>query len=395
MRDARTLANVAILAACQALFISSMSILITLGSLVGYDLADDKAFATLPVTSVVTGTALATVPASFIMRWIGRRAGFMVGTCFGFFGALIAGFGVYAESFWIFSGGTMLVGMFAGFAHYYRFAAADVAAAEFRPKAIALVLAGGLVAGFAGPEIAKWTKDLVAAVTFLGCYLAVAGLMVATMLLLAFLSMPRAVIDPLDAPARPLGRIVANPVFLVAVASGMIGYGVMSLIMTSTPLAMVIKQHSFDTAATVIQWHVIGMYAPSFFTGSLIRRFGAPQIIVVGGLLNLACVAAASSGDAVLNYWIALALLGVGWNFMFIGATTLVTELQVTSEMAKTQAVNDFLIFGTVASASLLSGQILHRFGWDMVTLSPVPFLLLAIAGAIWLVRAHRRRGVS
>ncbi|MCG8694356.1 MAG: MFS transporter [Minwuiales bacterium] len=390
MNDALTKKNVAILGVCQALFNSSMSILIALGALVGFSLVDDKAFATLPVTSVVTGTALATIPASLLMRRIGRRNGFLVGALIGFAGSLVACLGIVAQQFWTFTAGTMLVGMFAAFGNYYRFAAADSASEKFRGKAISLVLAGGVVAGFAGPEIAKWTKDLLLPFTFLGCYVAVAGLMVATALLLLFLQTPPMAAEQAGQAARPLPTIMLKPTFIVAAMSGMIGYGVMSLIMTATPLAMIAHGHPFDSAATVIQWHVVAMFGPSFVTGPLVSRFGALRIIVAGACLNLICVGAAVGGMDVANFWFALVLLGVGWNFMFIGATTMVTEVHSTSERAKTQAANDFLIFGAVATASLMSGQVLHNFGWNAVAYVAVPFLLLSIAGAVWLA-LHRR----
>ncbi len=393
MNDALTKKNVAILGVCQALFNSSMSILIALGALVGYSLVDDKAFATLPVTSVVTGTALATIPASLLMRRIGRRNGFLVGALIGFAGSLVACLGIVSQQFWTFTAGTMLVGMFASFGNYYRFAAADSASESYRGKAISLVLAGGVVAGFAGPEIAKWTKDLLLPFTFLGCYVSVAGLMVATAVLLLFLQTPPMAPELKTEAARPLSAIMIKPTFIVAAMSGMIGYGVMSLIMTATPLAMTAHGHPFDSAATVIQWHVVAMFGPSFLTGPLVSRFGALRIIVAGACLNLICVVSAVGGLDLANFWIALVLLGVGWNFMFIGATTMVTEVHNTAERAKTQAANDFLIFGAVATASLMSGQVLHNFGWNAVAYAAVPFLLLSIVGAIWLAVVRRPVG--
>ena len=391
MPSTRAKKNVAVLAVCQALLNSTMSIQIALGGLVGYALASDKSLATLPVTMVVAGTALAALPAGALMRRAGRRPGFMTGGLVGVLGSIITGYAIWRADFWLFAGGTLLFGIFSAFGQAYRFAAADVAPDHFKSKAISWVMAGGVVAGFAGPELAKHTKDWFEPVTFLGPYVVAGLLCAATVLMQAFVDIPKTAGAESDAEPRPLAEIVRNPVFMVAALSGMIGFGTMSLVMTATPLAMVACSHPFDSAATVIQWHVIGMFAPSFFTGSLINRFGVLRIILTGVLLNLVCVAIALAGIDFLNFWAALLLLGVGWNFMFIGGTTLLTEVYRPAERLKTQSLNDFLVFGTVALASLSSGALLHRFGWDSVLVAAVPAMLLTAAAVIWLAMVRRQ----
>ena len=391
--------NVALLATCQGLGTSTMSMMIAMGGLVGYWLAEDKALATLPVTTVVTGTALMTIPAASLMGRVGRRTGFMMGTGLGMAGGLLACLALYLQSFWVFCVATSLVGMFAAFVQQYRHAAVDIAPIAFRPRAVSLVMAGGVVAGFIGPELVKWTKDMVVdipgagvvAIPFFAAYLAVVGLCIVSATILSFLSIAKPVRRTRAEQGRPLSQIMKQPTFWVAAGAGMAGFGVMSLIMTATPLAMVGCGLSDTQSFTVIQWHVVAMFAPSFFTGHLIGRFGVLRIIAVGGVLNLICVATALSGLEFLHFWSALVLLGVGWNFMFVGGTTLLAECYEPEEAAKVQGVNDFLVFGMVAVSSLSSGQLLEYIGWNAVTLTAVPVIGLAMAGVFWLMLAGRR----
>ncbi len=404
MRRTSMLRNVSILAVCQGFFNSTQSIMISIGGLVGFMLATDKSLATLPVTAVVTGTAIASIPASFVMDRIGRRAGFIIGSFAGIMGAALAGSGVYTGSFLYFVLGSMLVGIFAAFANYYRFAAADVATEDYRSRAISYVMAGGVIAGFMGPQIALWTENLLPPYTFLGSYFAIAGLLALTIILMLFADIPHIPRaeraeenDPTTAAARPLPELAKQPVFIVAVLSGMIGYGVMSLIMTATPLAMVGCGLHTATALGVIQWHVVAMFAPSFFTGHLIHRFGVLTVILTGVLLMLVCVAIALSGQEAWNFYSGLILLGLGWNFMFIGGTTLLTEAYTAKERAKVQAMNEFMIFGTVAAASLSSGKLLDAFGWNAVVLGALPLLTIAGSAALWLAvtRMMQRRNYA
>jgi len=376
--------NVAVLAVCQALLNSTMSICVSLGGLAGYLLASDKALATLPVTSFVTGTLLATIPASLLMKRTGRRAGFTFGASIGVVGSLLAAYAIWIASFWLFCAAMMAMGGFAAFGQYYRFAAADTASERFRPKAISLVMAGGVVAGYLGPQIAKWTQNAFVDHTFLGCYLAAAAVCAVGMLLLQLIDIPKPTVAELNQPERPLGQIMRQPAFVVAVSSAMIGYAIMNLLMTATPLAMVGHDHSTTDALTVIQWHVIGMFAPSFVTGSLIARFGVQNVMLAGVGLNLACIAVALAGTSWLHFFAALTLLGVGWNFMFVGGTTMLTSTHNAREKAKVQAANDFMVFGAVAVASLLSGHLLHHFGWETVNWAAAPFLLAAGGLVLW-----------
>jgi len=387
--------NVVTLAVCMALSNSAITLQVTLGGLVGHILAEDKMLATLPVTFVVAGTALSTVPASLLMKRVGRKLGFMIGALVAICGSLVSALGVYHGSFWLFCLGAFIFGASSAYVQLYRFAAADIAPPAMRARAISVVMVGGLVAAFMGPEIAKYTRELFSPYLFLGCYLAAAILPLLVLGVLTFVTIPAPTVAEIRDEGRSLSVIVRQPVFFVAAMSGMFGYGVMNLLMTATPLAMQICEHPFAAAATVIQWHVFGMYFPSFFTGNLIARFGVLRIIIVGALLNLVSVAVALNGVAVLNFQIALLLLGVGWNFMYIGGTTLLTEAYRPEERNKTQALNDFLVFGTVALASLTSGKLLFGWGWMSVPAASVPFIVMAALAAGWLILQRRRSAVA
>lgn len=287
--------NVMILAACQALLFTGNVILIALNGLVGFSFAADKSLATLPITAFVIGAALSTIPASMWMRRVGRRAGFMSGAGVGVFGAIISTYAVYISSFWLLCTGTALMGIYSAFGQYYRFAAADVASPSFKSKAISLVMAGGIAGGILGPESTKLTRGL-AAPEFLASYATLIGVCLLALILLWFIDIPPLSQEQKKEKGRPLTQIMRQPVFIVAVLAAMIGYGVMNLIMTATPLAMAHHQHPFNDAAFVIEWHVIGMFAPSFFTGSLINRFGVYRIMLIGAALMFVCVAVALSG---------------------------------------------------------------------------------------------------
>ncbi len=381
--------NVALLCAAQALLFTNNTILITINGLAGYALAADKSLATLPVTAYVVGAALTTLPVSHLMRRIGRINGFTIGTLIGILGALICGFAVYSQSFWLLCMGTLVMGIYNASGQYYRFAAADVSGADFKSKAISLVLAGGLVGGVLGPQTSKWTKDLLPA-EFLGSYLALIGFCVIALVLQRLMSIPRLTAAEQKDQGRPLAEIARQPAFLVAVMSGMVGYGVMNLLMTATPLAMQSCALPFSDAAFVIQWHMIAMFAPSFFTGSLIRRFGVHSILFVGALLCLACVVIALSGVDVMHFWAALVLLGIGWNFMYLGGTTLLTETHTSSEKAKVQGANDLAIFITMAISSASSGWLFSARGWEIMNYSAVPFLLATGVAILFFGRTRR-----
>ncbi|MEH6547098.1 MAG: MFS transporter, partial [Sneathiella sp.] len=324
--DGRTKLSILLMSGCQALMNSTTSIMISSAALVSLLLlGDDKSLATVPVTAVVTGTALMTIPASLFMRQVGRKAGFLCGAFLGIVGAAICSYSIYTGNFWGFAFGAMFVGMYTAFGNYYRFAAVDVAGIKNRSKAVSYVLAGGLIAGFLGPQIASHSKDLFLPYTYLGPYLAIIVLGILAMLLISFVSIPKMSVHQASGEQRPLLEIIKQPTFIVAVLSAMIGFGVMSLVMTATPLAMVGCGHQHSDSFNVISWHVVAMYGPSFFTGSLISRFGEYKIIFVGALLGMASVMVALMGLELMNFYVALVLLGLSWNFMFIGGTTLVT----------------------------------------------------------------------
>jgi MFS family permease len=385
--------NVAILSACQALLLANSSALVAMNGVAGYALARDKSLATLPVTGWVVGGALSTMLASQLMQRIGRRAGFTVGALIGIAGALVCAAALALHSFWLFCGGTLVFGIYNAFGQYYRFAAADAASPGFRPRAISYVMAGGLLGGIIGPTTSRFTAHLLPT-TYLAAYLSLIGFILVVLALLRFLDIPAP--KPVESAerARPLRAIAAQPAFLVAVLASALGYGIMNLLMTATPLAMGMCGHPYGAATTVISAHVIGMFAPSFVTGDLIRRFGVLVVMMCGVAINLVCIGIALAGVEVAHFWWSLLLLGVGWNFLFIGATTLLTETYRPGEQAKAQGVNDFLIFVTMAVSSLASGMILQRDGWQTLNHAAIPFVLLMGAGLVWLA-LQRRRGVA
>ena len=381
-------ATVGLLAVCQAFFTSSSSIMALTTGLVGFQfLGEDTTLATVPVSAMVVGTALATAPASMIMKRVGRRAGFTIGALIGVLGAAIAALSVWQFSFWGFSFGILLMGMYNGFAHYYRFAAADVSSEAFRGRAISLVLFGGVVAAFVGPEIALRTANLVPGAQFLGTYLAVIVLVAVSIGLIQFIRIPAPTVQEQLETGRPLSEIARQPKFIVAVLSSMIGFAVMVLLMTATPIAMVEQfHHALSDAKTVIQWHALAMFAPSFITGALITRFGVLNIIGAGVVFMVGAIAFAVTGVAFLNFWAALFLLGLGWNFMFVGGSTLLTETYKPAERAKAQGFHDFMVFGIVAIASLSSGALLQLLSWRAVSYGAVPFLIVVTLALLWLL---------
>jgi MFS family permease len=383
--------NVGVLAVCQGLLLANNSALVTVNALVGYSLATDKTLATLPVTAYFVGSMLTTLPLSLLMKRYGRRAGFTLGAVFAILGSLLCAVAVYIGSFWLLCLGVLVLGGYLAAGQYYRFAAADAAPPEFKSQAISLVLAGGLVGGFLGPEASKFAKDMMTGHAYVGAYFVLVAFAVLSMLVLRWLDIPPLTASERKDAGRPFGIIARQPAFIVAVLCGMVSYGVMNLIMTATPLAMVACQHPFGDAAFVIQWHFISMFAPSFVTGKLIQRFGLMTILLTGVALNLGCVAIALSGLDVAHFWLALVLVGLGWNFMFVGATTLLTECHTPAERAKVQGVNDAAIFTMLVVSSLSSGALFTYQGWQVMNTSALPFLLLTGLSILWLSRQGRR----
>jgi predicted MFS family arabinose efflux permease len=387
--------NVLLLALCQGIFVCGQTTLIFIGGLIGFALAADKSLATLPISAVILGNAIMTIPASLFMRRVGRRAGFMTGATVGISGMLLSALAVYLANFWLLVAGAIFVGFYNAFCQYYRFAAADTADEDFRPKAISLVLAGGVVAGVLGPSLATFTRDLLTPWTYLASYLAVGGLTLVALLLVSMVRIPRLSVAELKDSGRPLPVIARQPRFMAAVAASMIAYGVMSLLMTATPLAMIACGFEHKYAGYVIQWHVIGMFAPSFFTGSLIKRFGLQHVMLVGAIILVACLVTAMAGVDFENFWVGLLLLGVGWNFLFIGGTTMLTAVHTPSERGKVQAMNDFLVFGATATSSFMSGKLLADYGWATVNMVAVPFVVVAVLLTVWLALPRNNRAAA
>jgi MFS family permease len=389
--------NVGLLAACQAMLFTNNATLIAINGLAGLALAPYAALATLPVTCWVLGGALGTMPASLHMKRVGRKRGLSWGTLWGVAGALIAASAIWLQSFWLLCFATLVWGVYNAYGQYYRFAAADVSSPDFRSTAISLVLAGGLVGGLLGPALSRWTIDL-AGPRFMGAYLALIAFALVTMVLLRFIRIPEPTAAERTASGRPLGQIAAQPKFIVAVLSGAIGYGVMNFLMVSTPIAMRACGHPYGDAAFVVSWHVVGMFAPSFITGGLIRRLGVLPVMLVGVLLNFAAIGIALSGIAVAQFWWSMVVLGVGWNFLYIGGTTLLTETYRPEERAKAQGANDQAIFIMMVISSLTSGATVTTAGWERVNLMAVPMVAVVAVALFWFMlhqRAHRKAAVA
>jgi predicted MFS family arabinose efflux permease len=375
--------NVGALAACQALLFTSHSTLTAINGLAGLSLAPYQGLATLPITCWIVGSAIATMPASLHMKRVGRQRGLTSGTLWGMAGAAICAAAMALQDFWLLCFGTLVWGVYNAYGQYYRFAAADVATPEFRPTAISLVLAGGLVGGFLGPMTSRVTIDWLDT-KFMGAYLSLVGVTLATTLLLRVIRIP----TPSDAEqagtGRPLAEIAAQPSFLIAVLSAAIGYGVMNFIMTSTPIAMQICGHPFADAAFVISWHLVGMFAPSFITGPLIKRIGVLPVLLAGALVNLVAIAVALAGISVAHFWWALFLVGVGWNFLYIGGTTLLTTTYRPEERAKAQGANEQAIFLMMAISSVVSGFTVTTAGWERVNLVAAPLIAIVGLAIVW-----------
>jgi MFS family permease len=383
--------NVGLLAACQALLFTNNSTLIAINGLAGLALAPYVGLATLPVTCWVLGGAIGTMPASLHMRRVGRQRGLTTGTFWGIVGALICATAIWLQNFWVLCIGTLVWGVYNAYGQYYRFAAADVATGDFKATAISLVLAGGLVGGILGPTTSRFTIELLAP-KFMGAYLALIGFAVITMILLRFIRIPTPGAAERSATGRPLREIAMQPKYAVAVAAGAIGYGVMNFLMTSTPIAMQVCGHPYGDAAFVISSHIIGMFAPSFVTGPMIRRVGALPVMFAGALLNFAAIGIALAGIAVAHFWWSLVILGVGWNFLYIGGTTLLTESYRPEERARAQGLNEQAIFTMMAISSLTSGLTVTTAGWERVNLFALPLVVAVAIAIVWFALHERAR---
>jgi MFS family permease len=384
--------NVALLAACQALLLVNNSVLITVNALAGYALATNKSIATLPVTAYFLGSLVSAFPMSMLMKRRGRRFGFATGAALGMVGALICAFAVYAREFWLLCLGTLVLGGYFAAGQFYRFAAAEVVPAHFKATAMSLVLAGGIVGGFLGPETSKLTRDLISGQIYAGAYFSLVAFALLAVLVQRRLSIPPLSAAEAKGAGRPILVIAAQPAFIVAVLGGVVGYGVMNLLMTATPLAMAACQHPFNDAAFVIQWHMVAMFAPSFLTGPLIQRIGTLPVMFMGVLLAGACIMVALAGVDVAHFWLALVLLGVGWNFLYLGASALLTETHTPAERGKVQGINDSAIAATMVVSSLSVGALFTYQGWQVMNLIAAPFIAICAAGILLLALARRTR---
>lgn len=382
--------QVFLLASAQALFQTASVLVMTVGGLAGGQIASRPELATMPIAAMFLGTAAATFPASMWMARVGRRAGFVLGALLGVAGGIAGAAGIWVGSLPLLSLGTFLIGAYQAFAQFYRFAAGEVADAAFRPRAISLVLAGGVVAALAGPMVGRYGANLFPA-EYAGSFLllALVSLIGAGVLLGLRVPAPKEEADG-SAAGRPWSAIVLQPAYLVALFGAATGYGIMILAMTATPLAMVHHQHDLATAATVIQLHVLGMFLPSFFTGSLIARFGVLRIMLTGVLVLAGHVLLTLTGTGFGSFAGALILLGVGWNFLYIGGTTLLTTTYTSRERGRAQATNDMTIFAIGLACSFGAAALLQTLGWQMLNVILLPWLGLAAASLVWL--GYRRR---
>lgn len=383
--------NLWLLAIAQGLFLTNNVVLIAINGLVGLRLAPAAWMATLPVMAYVVGGALSTgLVAASQQRW-GRKVSFQLGLLVAFLTALLCAFALSIGSFWLLVAGTVIAGYYSANGQLYRFAAGELAPPSFREKAVSLVLAGGLIGAVAGPNLASLTRETLAA-PFLGSYLALAAVALLAMAIMAAIRFPA---EPARGGkgegGRPLGEIVRQPVFIVATLGAALGYGVMNLLMAATPLAMDVCGMPFSDAALVLEWHVIGMFAPGFFTGHLIKRFGVLKIMGVGVVLNAACIAVALSGQDLHQFLIGLFLLGVGWNFLFTGSTTLAMAAYRPEEKDKAQAAINLAVFATMAVTSFASGALVTTQGWTLLNLGSIPAVAIIGIALIWL--AARQRG--
>ena len=384
--------NALVLAVTQALAGGNSTVLVATAGIVGTTLAPDKSLATLPISIFVLGMWMGTLPLGALARRLGRRNALQIGTVCGVLTGLICCLAVLEGSFLLFNIGAVFSGLYASAHQSYRFAAADTASEAFRPKAISWVLFGGVVAGVVGAQLVIATQDLWPPYLFAATYIGQAALALISAGVLMFLNIPKPPARSAAGDGRPLGEIAKQPRFVVAVACGVATYSMMNLVMTSAPLAMVMCNHSVTDATLGLQWHVLGMYAPSFATGALISRFGLERITGAGLALIIVSAVIGIAGISLWHFWIALALLGVGWNFAFIGATTMVTHCHRPNERNKVQAFNDFLVFGSMAIGSFSSGALLVSFGWSMVNGVVFPVVLAATALLVWGALRRRRQ---
>ena len=378
--------TIGMLAVCQALMMTSQALVVTTSALVGFALAPVESLATLPYALQFIAVMTVTYFASLLMGRIGRKRGFLLASAVGCAGATVATLGIVAGSFAMFCLGSFLFGVFFAFSQYYRFAAAEIATDDYRSRAISLVIAGGVVAGFAGPWIASSTRLLVANAEFAGSYAGMLCLYLASALILGFIRFPDGAAEVRgSAPPRPLSVVARQPPYVVALLASVVAYGSMNLVMAATPLAMQARGFTADQVSFVISCHILGMFAPAFVTGHLIRWFGVLNVMLWGALLLAGCVVINLEGETTRNFWVSLTLLGVGWNFLFTGGTTLLTTTYRPSEKARAQGLNDFIVYSVISFTAVGSGGFHAWFGWQAINVGVTPFLVLATALVVWL----------
>ena len=381
--------NAILLAACQSVNGAAAPLSIALGGVVGsYLLAADKSLATAPVTGFNLGAALMSIPAAMLMRRIGRRNGFTFGALIGATAMLVAVQAIRMQSFWLFAFALMMAGSSNAFVQQYRFAAADRGMPEYKPKAISIVLIGGIAAAIVGPQMILNFKDFLEPVPFAGAFLWGTGLFLLSMVIIRFMEPghpPKSAEELANKPQRPLLEIMAQPRFIVAAICGTASYALMSYVMTAAPLAMLSCGFDINDSTWGIQWHVMAMFVPSFVTGHLIARYGKERIVMIGLFILAACAIVALNGISLSHFYLALILLGVGWNFGFIGATSMITDTYEPHEKNKAQGANDFILFGTVAMASLMSGFSLNNMGWEFINWIVFPIVAICLVSLWWL----------
>ncbi len=391
--DRRTRRNIIVLILMQAILGAQMPMIFITAGLAGQSLAANACFATLPITLIVAGSMLTATPMSAIMQRYGRRVGFFIGAIGGAIGATIGAYGLYIASFPMFLTGSLFTGIYMSAQGFFRFAAMDTASEAFRARAVSYVMAAGLASAVIGPQLIKVTSNALA-VPFLGAYITVIAINFVGAVLFLFLDLPKPErADVHSSQGRTRRQLIKTPLIAVSIISAMVAYALMNLVMTSTPLAVVGVGHTTNNAADIVMVHVLAMYIPSFFTGNLVSRFGPKKITAAGlGILALAGIVGLS-GTALGNFYLALALLGIGWNFGFIGATTMLASGHTPQERGRIQGLNDFMVFGLVTIASLASGGLMNCsggspiIGWYSVNLAMGPFLILATGALIWLMR--------
>jgi len=391
---ARYRLNVFLLALAQGLYLVSAVTGVTFSGLVGQMLVENKLLATLPLALLTVGTAVSTVPMSLLMRRVGRRAGFLIGAGAGAGAGVFATYAILQSSFEMFCAALLSMGIYQACSQYYRYAAVESAPKDYVSRAVSYVLLGGVISALLGPTLAVSSRDWLAPVPFAGAFAVAAGVSILALIPLAFLKIPCPEKAVSTKGARPLKVIMRQPAFIAAMCNTATSYGLMILVMTTTPLAMNVCGFAITDTGLVIQWHVLAMFVPSFFTGSLIHRFGVLKILFAGMALFGASAVFATTGIGLLNFGGAMITLGMGWNFLYVGGTTLLTEAYHPNEKAKTQGVNEFIVFGAAAIGSFSSGGLFHMWGWNAVNIGIGPFLAVTFVATVWYARTHHSQRV-